>query len=112
MMIAYRLIKEGYHAPWWYGYAWDCPDSRGTVFLPIPFNFLGGWGRRILFCLMRGPRDRLTEQIRDVMELEHSSGFVSGYKDGKRMAWEHLASMLKICKETGSSHLPEDFVKP
>lgn len=101
LVLTHRQLRVGNSIPWGYGFAWDQPDIRNTIFIPIPFNFVAARVRSLWFLLMKGPRDRLTEEIRIELESEYGKGFSQGYHDGEEMAWAAIKRRVAMLQTAG-----------
>lgn len=50
-----KRIDDCQEIPSGYGIAWTEERSRESIVIPVPFNFIGGWLRRLYGVMVRGP---------------------------------------------------------
>ena len=73
-------VLQGRKLLWWQGVAYRRPEIRSTILAPMPLNWFIGWFRNWYFRLLQGPRDRISDQMEELLDRERLSGIEQGRK--------------------------------
>lgn len=75
MFVADHYTQER-AIPWWYGVSYRDPSFRGTVYHPVPFNWLVQWWRSFRFWVLSGSGEDAIGQARvEAFQIGYSRGW-------------------------------------